>query len=61
MTMLDIAIILGKSDHSTIIHGLKRMGEYMCVYPEFREQYKLLHLNVYHTLKHYRYLHLEKQ
>lgn len=60
MTMLDIAIILGKSDHSTIIHALKRMREYIEVYPEFREQYKNLHLNVYHTLKHYRFSHLEK-
>ena len=55
MTLLEIAQLLGKRDHSTIIHGNKQLDTLMQVYPDVKEMYKNLHLHVYHTLMHYPY------
>lgn len=55
MTLVEIAMLLGKRDHSTIVHGNRQLETLMSIYPDVKDLYKRLHLHVYHTLMHYQY------
>jgi len=55
MTLTEIAELLGKKDHSTIIHGNRQLETLISVYPDVKDLFKRLHLHVYHTLMHYPY------
>ena len=55
MNLTNIAKIMNRKDHTTIIYAIKKVGNLVDVEPSFREKYIELHKSVYGTLEFYKY------
>lgn len=55
LTLLNIGIILGGRDHTTILHGLKVVKNMIFSEANYREKLLKLHLHVYHTLSYFKH------
>jgi len=53
LTLLNIGIILGGRDHTTILYGRKVVNNMIFSEPQYKEKLKELHLHVYHTLSYF--------
>jgi len=54
-TLTRIGGYFGKRDHTTIIHSIANVKKLCSAYPEYRDEYKKLHLKIYGSLKFFRY------
>jgi len=48
-----MAEIVGKKDHTTIIHALRTTKDLVKVYPEFKDELIDLHYQIYGDLRYY--------
>lgn len=55
ITLKQIGSYFGNKDHSTIINGIKNVKTFCQIYPEFREEYKKLHLKIYGSLRYFKH------
>ena len=47
--------LVGKKDHTTIMHSIKEVKKLCSVYPEYKKKYQNLHLKIYGSLKYFKY------
>ena len=53
LSLYKMATIVGKKDHTTIIHALKQTKNLIKVYPEFKKELIELHDKIYGGLDYY--------
>jgi chromosomal replication initiator protein len=55
MSLKYIGSFFQGKDHTTIIHGINQVKKFCEVYPEYRNEYKKLHLKIYGSLKYFKH------
>lgn len=50
LNLTDVAKLVGHTDHTTIIHLLKKLENFCSVYPDYKQKIEYVHEKTYQTL-----------